>query len=231
VDRKAARRSGAPAAKEPEARTPEHEWLAAVLFLAIPLVAVIGALLVTHMFTERYTLLALVGFCLLVPMVAAEYFGRRGAAAIVMLAVTLGGMVVRSVDYPVADNPLESEPLLRDALTQGPVVIGDGLLYLQMWQYAPEALKSRLIYLTDNAAAVRYAGFDSIDESLRSLRPWAALNVMEYRDFARGGREFMEYQNSGRPGWLLSRVVADGATVEINKTAPFRQLLRVRLRD
>ena len=140
-------------------------------------------------------------------------------------------MTVRSLDYPSRGNPFDAEPVLREALEQGPVVVPDGQLFLQMWQYAPERYKSRLLFLMDNDAAVKYMGFDTIDGGVRALKPWAAVNAVEYADFARGGREFMAYQTSMRPGWVLARVVADGATVEVKKTALYRELVKVRLRD
>jgi Dolichyl-phosphate-mannose-protein mannosyltransferase len=208
---------------------PAHEWAAAVLLAAIPLVGVIGALLVTHIFNERYVLIGLAGFCLLVPMLAAEFIGSRSAGALVMLGVLAWGMGIRSLDHPYDGNPFDGEPVLREALERGPVVIPDGQLFLQMWYYAPERYKSSLIFPVDNAAAVKYMGYDTIDGGVRLLRPWAAVNVVEWADFVRDTREFMAYQTSLRPGWVLARVVAEGATVEVRKTALLRELVNVRL--
>jgi 4-amino-4-deoxy-L-arabinose transferase-like glycosyltransferase len=210
---------------------PEHEWVAGALLLAIPIAAVTGALLVTHTFTERYALLGLAGFCLLTPLVAAEFFGRRGTGGIVLLSVMFGGAAIRLMDHAAKGNPYENEPVLKEALEQGPVVIPDGQLFMQMWHYAPERLKPRLMYLADDAAALKYLGFDSIESSLRGLLPWAPVHVMEYREFAQPGREFLLYQNSLRPGWVLSRVADDGASSSIRKVALFRQLVSVRLRN
>jgi hypothetical protein len=222
---------GAPESTKGEDAVPEHEWVAGALFVAIPLAAVIGALLVTHMFTERYALIGLAGFCLLTPMVAAEVFGRRGAAGIVLLGVLAWGAAIRLVDYQAKGNPFAGEPLLLEALEQGPVVIADGQLYMQMWQYAPERLKARMLFLADDASAVKYMGFETIDGGIRALIPWAPVQVREYAEFATPGREFLVYQNSLRPGWVLSRVVADGASVAIRKVATFRELVSVRLRN
>jgi hypothetical protein len=74
-------------------------------------------------------------------------------------------------------------------------------------------------------------GFDTIEGGIRVLRGWAAVNVMEWGEFTHGTREFMAYQSSLRPGWVLARVVEEGATVEVKKTALYRELVRVRLRD
>jgi hypothetical protein len=57
------------------------------------------------------------------------------------------------------------------------------------------------------------------------------VRVVDYQNFASPGREFFVYQNTLRPGWLISKVVDDGATVEIRKYAGSRSLIRVRLKS
>jgi hypothetical protein len=208
----------------------DHELAAGVLFLAIPVAAVAGALLVTHMFAIRYALIALAGFSFLVPMVAAHIAGGRALPGFLLMAALAVGFGYVSLEIPPARNPFDGEPLLREALQQGPVAVPDGQLFLQMWHYAPEPLKSRLLFLADNAAALKYMGFDTIDGGIRVLRDWSTVSVVEYQSFASPGREFFVYQNTLRPGWLISRVVDDGATVEIRKYAVFRALVRVRLK-
>lgn len=147
-----------------------------------------------------------------------------------MAAVTVG-FGYSSMEIPPSRNPFDGEPLLREALDQGPVAVSDGQLFLQMWHYAPEPLKSRLLFLADNQAALQYMGFDTIDGGIRVLRDWSSMRVVEYQSFASPGREFFVYQNTLRPGWLISKVVGDGATVEIRKYAGFRALIRVRLKS
>lgn len=222
--------------KKPDAATStvpplvDHELVAGVLFLAIPLVAVAAALLVTHMFTMRYALIALAGFSFLAPMVAAHMFGGRALPGFLLMAALAVGFAYVSIEVPPARNPFDNEPLLREALQQGPVVVPDGQLFLQMWHYAPDPLKSRLLFLADNDAALKYMGFETIDGGIRVLRDWSSVDVEEYQTFARPGREFFVYQNTLRPGWLISKVVDDGATVEVRKYAGFRELMRVRLK-
>jgi hypothetical protein len=55
------------------------------------------------------------------------------------------------------------------------------------------------------------------------------VQVLEYGDFAVPGREFLVYQNSLRPGWLLARVMADGASADVQAFTNYRQLFRVKL--
>jgi hypothetical protein len=218
----------APSAVPPLA---DHELAAGVLFLAIPVAAVAGALLVTHMFAMRYALMALAGFSFLAPMVAAHLWGGRALPGFLLMAAVTVGFGYSSMEIPPSRNPFDGEPLLREALEQGPVAVSDGQLFLQMWHYAPEPLKSRLLFLADNQAALQYMGFDTIDGGIRVLRDWSSMRVVEYQSFASPGREFFVYQNTLRPGWLISKVVDDGATVEIRKYAGSRVLMRVRLKS
>jgi hypothetical protein len=208
----------------------DHELAAGVLFLAIPVAAVAGALLVTHMFAMRYALIALAGFAFLVPMVAAHMLGGRALPGFLLMAAVGVGFCYSSLEIPPSRNPFDGEPLLREALQQGPVAVPDGQLFLQMWHYAPEPLKSRLLFLADNEAALKYMGYDTIDGGIRVLRDWSSVGVVEYQSFASPGREFLVYQNTLRPGWLVSKAVDDGASVEVRKYAGFRELMRVRLK-
>jgi hypothetical protein len=223
------RKAPAPEESTP-AKVPDHEWIAGVLFLAIPVAAVVGALLVTHMFTFRYALIGLTGFCLLAPLLAAHLLGGRALWGLVMLAVAVVGLGFAAIDIPARQNPFDAEPILQEALRQGPVAIPDGQLFLRMWHYAPAEWKPRLFFLADNQAAVKYMGFDTIDAGMRGLVPWSQIPLVEYTDFATPGREFRIYQNSLRPGWLLSKVVDDGGLAEIQKLGPYRSLIRVRLK-
>jgi Dolichyl-phosphate-mannose-protein mannosyltransferase len=218
-----------PVAANVDDSVPAHEWVAGALLMATPLVAVIGGLLVTHTFTGRYALSGLVGFCLLTPLVAAEFFGRRGAAGVVLLGVLVWGTTIRLMDYQVKGNPLESEPVLKEALEKGPVVISDGLVFLQMWYYAPERLKPRLVFLTNEAAAVKYMGYDTIDSGIRAMRQWVPIQVTDYSEFAKPGKEFLVYQGAVIPGWVLPQVMADGASAGIRQVALFQELVSVRM--
>lgn len=218
--------------REPEAAETavvlSHELMACVLFLAIPLVAVMGALLVTHMFTARYALFALAGFVCLAPLLLAQLAGGRTLPGFLMAGVLMLGLGVTTLRVPHEQDPFRQEPLLARALQSGEVVIPDGQLFLQMWKYAPPALKSHLVFLADNTFAVKYMGFDTIDDGLRALRPWSSVRVLEYRDWVTPGREFLVYQNTFRPGWLVPEILAEEGQAIVEGYEGPRALLRIR---
>jgi hypothetical protein len=215
-------------APETTAAIEDHELIAGALFLALPVVAVGGGLFVTHIFTMRYAVFALTGFALLVPMVAAQLVRGRDLFGFLLVFVLLAALVIVTFQNPAPHNPFNDEPILQKALETDTVVISDGQLFLQMWQYAPEALKSRLLFVADTELAVQYMGFDTIDGGLLLLRPWSPAKVVEYKSFYAPGREFLVYQQLFRPGWLLTKVVKDGAVAKIEGAQGFRQLVRVR---
>jgi hypothetical protein len=206
-----------------------HETLAGLVFLAIPVIAVAGAILVTHVFTERYALPALTGLAMLFPTVLSRLTGGRSIPGFFLVSVFVFAMLLAAVTNPGASNPFAREPLLSAALEEGPVVVDDGQLFLQMWYYAPAQLKPRLIYLADNQAAVRHIGFDTIDGGIRVLRPYAAVNVVEYRDFHPTGGEFLVYHDPLLPTWVMEKALEDGAAVDVLRATTTRQLLRIRL--
>jgi hypothetical protein len=208
-----------------------HEILAGVLFLGIPVMAVAIGIFKTHMFTPRYALIGVTGVLLVVPMIAARLSNGRAFAGFLLMCVSAVPLVFVMVEAPERDNPVERESTLVKALEQGPVVVPDGQLYLQMWYYTPAPLKSKLLFLVDYEAAVQYMGFDAIDVGIDHLKPWSSVATVDYKEYATPGREFRLYQNSMRPGWVLAKVVADGGSAQIERYAISRQLVQVRLKQ
>jgi len=208
-----------------------HELLAGVLFLAIPVMAVAIGIFKTHMFTPRYALIGVTGVALLMPMVAAWLARGRAFPGFLITGVGMMALLYMTLEVSPRINPVVEDATLIKALEQGPVVVPDGQLYLQMWYYTPSPLKEKLLYLVDNEASVKYMGFDAIDVGIENLKPWSSVTAMQYKDFAKVGGEFRLYQSSMRPGWLLAKVVADGGTAQIERYSPSRQLMRVKLKD
>jgi hypothetical protein len=210
-------------------KLPTHEILAGVLFLGIPVMAIAIGLFKTHMFTPRYALIGVAGVLLLVPMIASRLANGRAFAGFLLMAVSATPLLFVMLAVPDRDNPVERDATLVEALGQGQVVVPDGQLFLQMWYYVPAPLKAKLLYLVDYPSAVQYMGFDAIDSGVVALKSW--VPVMDYKDYATPGREFRLYQSSMRPGWVLAKVVKDGASTQIERYSINRQLIRVRLKQ
>ncbi len=207
----------------------EHELISCILFIATPALAVAGALFVTHSLALRYVLPALTGFLLLAPMLLAHLAKGRALPGFLMFVATAAFPIYTAIESPPAPNPFDAEPVLRQALRQGPVVIPDGQLFLRMWYYAPENVKRRMLFLSDDAAAIHYLGFETIDSGLRAIAPWCSAQILPYAQFAAPGREVTVYQNVLRPGWMLQKVTDEGGSAEIRKYSAARMLVTVHL--
>ena len=191
---------------------PAYEVLAATLFLLTPAVAITLALLLPpHIFTTRYALLSIAGFALLPCLLGASRGGRLSAALGPALAVPAFLFFVLSVtdERRPLRNPLEQEPLLVDALKRGAVAVSNPVLYLQLWYYAPNKAKSRLLYLADEQSSLKYAHIDEEYEHFRKF----GVPVIPYKDFAVSGKEFFVYYSPGF-GWLPEKLLDDGNSVQ-----------------
>jgi hypothetical protein len=214
---------------------PAHEILAGILFLTIPACAVAAGILVTHLYSARYALAGLTGVVLLLPAVAARLSGGRSLPAYLMLVFALLRPIMALTSVPPPPDALGGEFVLIHALEgapdQGPVVVADGQTFVQIWYYLPTRLKSKIVFLVDREAAVKYATFNTaaIDAALSDVRRFCGLPVLDYRDFVTPGKQFRVLQNPLKPGWLLEKIAADGGTEAIDDYTKLRQLYRVRM--
>jgi hypothetical protein len=210
---------------------PPFELVAAILFLTVPVFVVAAGVLVTHVYSSRYALAGLVGVVLLLPAVVARLSRGRLLVAFLMLAFTALPLIQVTATIPPPRDLLSEEFVLVDALKQGPVVVADGQLFMQMWFYLPESLKSNMIFLVDSDASVKFQIFTtaSIDAALASVRQVLPVHVFDYRSFATSGKDFRILQNPLKPGWLLEKIAADGGSEGIDRYTAGRQLYHVRM--
>lgn len=198
-------------------RIPPHEVVAAIACLLLPLAGVAARSLGFGVFVPRYGLSAVVGFCTVIPLVVWVGSGRSRVAALVVCAWLFTGFAqsawaARGAPWDTHPDPFARRPLLAQALARGEqVCVTGGLMYLQLWYYAPPLVRSRLCYLADPAAARRLANTDSFDVGLLALRRWTAVTVRDYGPFVEAHPAFTVY--AAGSGWLLQRLVESGANV------------------
>src|SRR5262249_15628079 len=106
-------------------------------------------------------------------------------------------------------NPFEGEPILRRAVERDTVVVTDGVLFLQLWYYAPAEAKSRLLYVASPDLAALYTGVGNIELNLLLLRGWGQIPVVQWEDFAPGRSQVLVYQLAATPGSFLSKLLED----------------------
>jgi hypothetical protein len=196
-----------------------HEVAVAVGFLAIPVVAVAMAMLVTGAFTNRYALPAVLGLGMLAPFAFHPLLRGREVLTILFVICFAAGFVRRGgmTLQDSAKRVQSREGAVRMLQTEGhrelPVVCSDPHVFLLLSHYAPPDVRSRLVYLADPEASLPYLGHNSIEQGMFDLlKPWFGLNVQAYRPFLASQKPFLL---CGDPQYFLNWVLRDLASSDM----------------
>lgn len=209
------------------------ELAAALGFLALPLVGVRLGRLVTSPMVPRYLLMSTALIAVVIPITAWWATSARRWVSLVAGAVIFGAFAQSAIDMVLPgrstfQDPVRARPvLMRQLEGPEPVVVTGGLVFLQLWYYAPPPLRDRLTYVADPPAAARAIGTDTIDTVLLELRKMAPMSVAPFRDFTATRNSFVVYALGSGP--FLDELRSGGATIaEIGSEAGAR-LYHVRL--
>jgi len=195
---------------------PLHEMVAAFGFITIPVVAFILAKLVTGAFTDRYALPAVIGFSIFIAFAAYKLLDGRAIMAAALLLSLCGGfmmMAVKSFQETVAARMRQAETnkFLQSERESGlPIVVSDPHTFIMLAHYGSQDVASRVLYLADPAASLRYLGHNSVEKGMLDLqKPWFHLPIEEYGPFVASRPRFFVY---GSPGHFLNWLMTDLAT-------------------
>jgi len=199
---------------------PGHEIALAVGFALAPVFGVLLAMGVTGVFMDRYGVPALVGCGILLggliavrarqsPTAAAAALAVFTAAFALNTAVWLAGSLAKPVSAKTIPMPqLALSKLNRDL----PVVITNGLLFLEFDHYESKAVTDRLYFLTDEAEATRYTGSISFDRGFYMLRRWFPIrsHLEDYRQFVSTHSHFLVLAEYDFPlDWVMRKMLDD----------------------
>jgi len=206
---------------------PTHEVAAGLGLTLIPVFALLVARFVSHIFLPRYGLGAIIGLSILFVSFAHRYAADRrlaGAALPILFAgcfaasffLWMAGATrsnVAAASVPGAPPHVYEVPpeLVEPDL---PFVASNGLFFLEADHYAPAAFTSRLVYLTDDSAAIRYTGTDVFEHGFPILEKWFPLHahVEDYGSFVGRHRRFLVFGAFDHPlGWLTKRLLDEKA--------------------
>jgi len=192
----------------------DYERLAAALFLVAPIVAITSALLIPpHIYVDRYLALSTAGFALLATFAAARWSGQRAAIGIACFIAALAPFLFHFTQihrHPLRDPYLRARLLRKELETHDdPVVVSNYIAFLELWYYAPDNVKPRILSLYDEKAAVKYRHMDDVaGDSLRDI----GVPFHPYREFATSGKQFVIYFVDW--SWMTSKILEDGGSVE-----------------
>jgi hypothetical protein len=206
-----------------DAAFPAHELGAIIGFIALPVAGVLLAKLVTHAFTDRYVLAAVVGLSVL--FAQAMHIMLRGefrAAAMIgaLLLAWFGALQLRQVrSAEQYQQRIEaSTALLRSADKEGlPIVAADLRTFIELSHYTPPDIASHLVYLADPSSARRLLGFGSLDSAMLELvGPWFHMHVVPFEQFVNSNAPFLiyGYLELERFNWVVPALKERGFRIE-----------------
>jgi hypothetical protein len=101
-----------------------------------------------------------------------------------------------------------------------PVVVSDGLIYMQLMHYASPEWAKRLVAVVDLPEAIIYAGSDNVDKNLLVLRSYLPLQIYEFHDFKAKHATFLLYSTQDSTqgtkfDWWPTRLLSDGYSLRL----------------
>jgi hypothetical protein len=199
---------------------PAHEIVLAVGFALAPVFGVLLAMGVTGVFMDRYGIPALIGCSILIGGLTACKARRSKAAAAAVVCIFIGAFVLSSAEWMAGlraqtggGKTVPRPQLALSELTRGvPVVITNGLLFLEFDHYEAKAVTDRMYFLTDAAEAVRYTGTDAFDRGFYMLRKWFPIraHLEDYRQFISTHSHFLVLAEYDFPmDWVMRKMLDD----------------------
>ena len=209
---------------------PLWEIAAAIGLLLLPAVGLLQAILVTNQITPRYVMPMVMGFGILVAILAYENLLDDAVGGLLIVALLLAGWGshVRREYLEIKPEGDQVQALYRATAQQPgelPIVINDGDLFLQLQHYTPAEFSSRLFYLVDPDAARKYSGTDSDDLILLGYGRFVPLNLRRADSFLQSGRPFLLYASP--KGWLLPvlRAALTAASISPTEAMPVEMMI------
>ncbi len=210
---------------------PAWEIVTWVGIVAIPLWAMVLAKFVTHGYTERYAISALIGAFLII-----GYTGFQIAPRIRILPFTLcvmlvlffglqGFLVYRS--HSLALSGLIENMRFLAPHTAEPTAISDTPVFHRISFYARREFQRNFVHLCDPTVSVKYLGHDTLDQGLLDLLPWFPVNAVERARFVNEHSEFLTYGTVNEWNWITFLFTAPTYKTGLLARDGTRLLLRV----
>jgi Dolichyl-phosphate-mannose-protein mannosyltransferase len=201
------------------------EWVALLGFLAIPAIIILYLMHTHSAFIVRYGIAANIAIAILLPLFLAWLSrARHSVAWIAVLVLVVWSLLPISTLIPFLPPSLfnltarksgqcEACALANRLAPELPFVDASGLTYIEMDNREDAGFLSRVYYLTDPSASIRYA-HANIFEGMQAKKDAFRLrsNVEQYSAFVRQHPTFLVFGTYDYPeDWLLKKLQADGA--------------------
>jgi hypothetical protein len=182
---------------------------------ALPVIAMFVAKFITHGYTARYAIGALVGVGILLPVILykATPQKRVPVIAVVLSVVVFGCQWYLSVAKCFDDRDTMGTDIAMLAQTgEQQVAVGDITIFHRLSFYAPRQVAARLNYVANPTFSIEYLGHDTVDRGLLDLNPWFPLKVVPVERFRAQNSQFLMYGTINSWSWLAYEVPSWGDT-------------------
>jgi hypothetical protein len=190
----------------------------------LPLFQLLFAKLVTHAYVPRYVIETMAGVSVVAAFSLSAIFGQmRGPAAIVLLALTIAfaARTTRDVQVIRDRNAVPAAVTMRkrvpDSLIadQLPIAVSNPYTFLEFRYYLPKDIDSKMWYVYDENAAMRFSGFTGSGFASEAEGLFFHANVAPYADFVRSHRDFYVFGDDEFYQWLVPKLVEDGERLTV----------------
>jgi hypothetical protein len=184
----------------------------------------------THMFTFRYALPALVGFCVSAGLLLSKP-GREPVAAAFLVVLLCQFSFHEALRFRqllrLGPTPRSPSVLSFDNPSRLPVVVEDPIRFLELVRYSGEPLRQWFCYVASPRDALRLRAANDPDRSLLLLRDFSPIRVATYEAFVTTHQKFLVYSGPSSFGWLLWKLAEDGAEVRLEERRGNESLFQV----
>ena len=169
-------------------------------------------------FFDRYTLstnAVIYGLIAVVYAIRLRFTRLTSYVATLLMLMLMAHMVHREW----VKRPREADPRIMSSLRPDlPIVVSNGATWVEMNQHEPAEVVSRLYYIKNRAAAIKYDGtnyyydFEALDDMKSAGFPFRG-NVEPYSDFIAGHKQFLIFADPFE--WLPLKLQEDGARFDL----------------
>ncbi len=203
------------------------EKILALGFCCVPLVVSLVFMHSHSAYFPRYGIPSLFGVAILTPWFVSRWTRNSSSAALVCSIIFLFGVItptsiarhVQDVVQPIKPQGANLTGKFDIPISQIqpdlPMVDASGLTFLEMNHRENSSFLSRVYYLNDAQAAVKYANA-TIFEGFPALKGKFPIrgNIMPYQDFIQQHSKFLVFGTYDYPeDWILRKLLADHATL------------------
>jgi hypothetical protein len=196
--------------EEPSAALRGRAWnawqaVAVCTLAALPLPTILLAKFVTHGFTSRYCISAMVGvIVLLFYFVSRSALGRSAAAIGIIACVFVFVLQARQskLRFEEVRTEMNKDITVLSSLPDAPIAVMEVSVIHRLSYYAPRRLASRLVYVADPSSSISYLGQDTVDRGLLDLRFWFPINIVRADSFLTDNAQFYVYGATNTWSWL-----------------------------